>query len=257
MKDFSEERRIKILEEIKKEGKVFVNNLVKEFKVSDTTIRRDLDELVLTNLIIRTHGGAIIKNLYFPDSEIEIEDRKALNLNEKKKIAKKALDFINEGDLILISGGSTTLELAKLLGKFNNLKIITNSLEIAVEIAKNNNIELIIIGGKLNRISSILTGIDTINYLSTINVDKLFFSVSGIDINKGLTNPIGIDAEIHAKMIESAKLKYLLVDASKFGKVYMKKIYSINVINKIITDSRINSNIIREIEPLGIDVIII
>lgn len=256
VRNFSEERKKEIIEKINKQGRALVYDLVKELNVSDTTIRRDLDELAHYNLIIRTHGGALVSNKYFPSTEIKIEDRKIIHLEEKKKIAKRAKEFINDGDLIIIGGGTTTLELAKLLTDFNDLKVLTNSLETALELLKNPNIELTIIGGKLNRVSSILTGIDTINYLKKINVDKFFFSVSGIDIIKGLTNPISIDAEIVSKMIDCSELNYILADSSKFGKSFFKQIKPINSINKMITDDKIDINTANEFEKLGIDVII-
>jgi DeoR family transcriptional regulator, fructose operon transcriptional repressor len=255
-RDFSEERKIKILDKIKEQGKVLVIDLVLEFKVSDTTIRRDLDELASDNLILRTHGGALISNKYFPSTEVGLEDRKIINLPEKKNIAMKAKEFINNGDLIIIGGGTTCLELTKILDDFKNLKILTNSLETAYEISTNTAIELTVIGGKLNRVSSILTGIDTINYLDKINVDKLFFSVSGIDLQKGLTNPISIDAEIISKMIDCSETNYLLADSNKFGKSFFKVVKTANKIDKLITDNKINIETSTGFEKLGIDLII-
>jgi len=256
MKDFSEERKIKIIEKLKNESKVFVNSLVKEFGVSDTTIRRDLDDLSYNKLIVRTHGGAIINKNYNLDLELEIDDRKSIHLEEKKKIAETAVNFVNNGDSILLGGGTTTLELTRLLNKFKNLKVITNSLEASFELSKINNIELIITGGKFSVKSSILTGTSVINYLDNINVDKLFFSTSGVDIKKGLTNPLSIDAEILSKMIEVSTEKYLLADSSKFGQVFFKKIKPIISVNKIITDDKIDSKTVDNIKDLGIDILI-
>jgi len=256
VKRFSEERKIKIIEEIEQQERVLVIDLAKKFNVSDTTIRRDLDELAQDKLIIRTHGGALVFNKFSQSIESKIEDRKIINLPEKRKIAKKAKEFINDGDCIIIGSGTTVLELAKILTDFNNLKVLTNSLETAIELSKNTNIELTIIGGKLNRASSILAGIETINYLEKINVDKLFFSISGIDINKGLSSPLNIDAEIVSKMIDCSKLNYLMVDSQKFGKSFFKQVKPVDVIDKLITDNKIDTKTVNALEKLGIDVLI-
>jgi len=256
VKSFSEERKIKIIEEIEQQERVLVVDLANKFNVSDTTIRRDLDELARDKLIIRTHGGALLFNKFSQNIESKIEDRKIINLPEKRKIARKAREFINDGDCIIIGSGTTVLELAKILTDFNNLRVLTNSLETAIELSKNTNIDLTIIGGKLNRDSSILAGIETIHYLDQINVDKLFFSISGIDLNKGLTSPLSIDAEIVSKMIECSKLNYLLVDSQKFGKTFFSKVKPVNAIDKLITDNKIDTRTVDTLEKLGIDVLI-
>jgi DeoR family transcriptional regulator, fructose operon transcriptional repressor len=257
IKSFSEERKIKILEEIEQREKALVIDLVKKFNVSDTTIRRDLDKLAQDNLIVRVHGGALAFSKFSKNIEFKIEDRKIINLSEKRRIARKAKEFINDGDNIILGSGTTVLELAKILNNFNKLKVLTYSLETALELSKNNNIELIIIGGKLNRSSSILTGIETINYLEKINVDKLFFSISGIDTNKGLSSPLSIDAEIVSKMIDCSRLNYLLVDSTKFEKLFFKQVKSVNVVDTLITDNKIDSETVNSLEELGIDVIIV
>lgn len=256
VKSFSEERKIMILEEIEQQERVLVVDLVNKLHVSNTTIRRDLYELAKDNLIIRTHGGALVYNKFSQSIESKIEDRKIINLTEKKKIAKKAKEFINDGDCIILGGGTTVLELAKILTNFNKLKVITYSFEIAIELSKNINIDLTIIGGKLNRISSILTGIEAINYLRTINVDKLFFSVSGIDIKKGLTSPLSIDAEIISEIMDHCNINYLMADYTKLGKIFFKQIKPVDAIDKLIIDNKIDAENVKELENLGIDVII-
>ena len=251
---FCEERKRAILQVLKELEKVSVSSLAEDLNVSEATIRRDLDDLAAENMIVRTHGGALSKN----DFElISIYERKLVNFNEKKAIAKTAVKLIKNRDNILLTGGSTVLELAKLFRDFEDLTVVTNSIDTSFELSKFNNIEVTIIGGTIWKKNLFTLGPTALKYLEEFYIDKLFFGVSGIDIEIGLTSPSTLEAEVVSKVISISKRKYLLVDSSKFGKIFLAKVDPITSIDKIITDDKINPEIVKKIEKLGIEVLIV
>lgn len=140
------QRRLKILNLIREDGHAKVQDLSKIFKVTDVTIRQDLEELEKMGYIEREHGGALLKDVSSFARTGQLLNQK--NIEEKREIAKKAINFINEGDCIILDSGSTTTEIAKLLVSFKNLTIITNALNIALILGENPNISLIVTGGE-------------------------------------------------------------------------------------------------------------
>ena len=128
------QRRLKILNLIREDGHAKVQDLSKIFKVTDVTIRQDLEELEKMGYIEREHGGALLKDISSFAKTGQLLNQK--NIEEKREIAKKAINFINEGDCIILDSGSTTTEIAKLLVSFKNLTIITNALNIALILAQ-------------------------------------------------------------------------------------------------------------------------
>jgi len=253
-KYYSEERKRKIIQMLEEFEKVSVHELSKKFNVSEVTIRRDLDDLNSKNTIIRTHGGAL--SLSEQESEIPVKKRVLINLNEKKSIAKAAVNLVKDGDTILLGGGSTVYQLVKLFKNFKDLKVVTNAIDIALELSAFKDIEILIIGGTLRNKTLSTIGSIAIRNLEGIHVNKLLLSCDGIDIDKGITSQSTLDVEFLSTILELSNFKYLLVDSSKFGKIFLKKITSIPILNKIITDKRIDPAIVRKIEALGVEVLV-
>jgi len=248
---YGEERKEEILGLLHKQARVSVPDLCSLFNVSESTIRRDLKELEDSNLIKRTHGGAIpIESVNFEPTFLEKEDKFR---QEKTAIAKKAIEFIEDGDTILIDGGTTTFHLVKELKAFQRLTVVTNSILIAEELQVNS-IEVILLGGSLRRETLALVGPLTEQALGILNVDKAFIGTNGIDIDEGLTTPNLIEAATKRRMIKSAKQVILLTDHSKVGKVTFAKVAEITAVNKLIIDNAIPQNIINSLIELGIEV---
>jgi DeoR/GlpR family transcriptional regulator of sugar metabolism len=256
MKDyFSEERKIKILELIEEKEKVTVAELAKKFKASEATIRRDLNVLCKNKMIVRAHGGALRK----ADFKIEtpFDERRLLYLNEKKAIAAASVKLINDGDTILLGGGSTIFQLAKLLDSFKDLRVVTNAIDIAMELSKFENIDITFVGGNIRKNNLVTVGQAPIKFLNDLYIEKLFISVTGVDLDKGVTSTSPIDAEVIIKMLEVSRDKFLLADSSKFGKVCFKKISPISCFDEIITDSKIDIKIAEEIQNSGTKITIV
>ncbi|MGV8136739.1 MAG: DeoR/GlpR family DNA-binding transcription regulator [Mangrovibacterium sp.] len=231
-------RREKILELIREDGHAKVFQLSKIFKVTEVTIRQDLEKLEKDGFIERDHGGAYLKNMGVNVKNITLQNQE--NLAEKAAIAKKALELINEGDTIILDSGSTTTEIARLITGFKNLTVITNSLNIAFILGADPGINLIVTGGEFKAPTLSLTGQKAADFFNDLHVDKLFLATAGITLKSGLTYPSISDICVKRAMIESANMVYLVADSSKIGKSSFASLGALSLIDYLITDAKIN-----------------
>lgn len=236
---FTEERRQKIYEIIQEAKRVSIPELVDKFNVSGTTIRIDLSYLEKTGKITRTHGGAMLNEDPLT-KEIPIHSRKDSHITQKQKIALYARSLINDGDTILLDSGTTSLELAKLLIDTKDVTVITNDLQIALELQRMQNIYLIILGGRVRNFFECTIGSTAFKYLENLSVDKAFITANAVSLNKGLTTPNLENAEIKTAMMNIADKKYLICDSSKFGKKTACTFAKIEDIDLIITDNQLS-----------------
>lgn len=250
---FAEERIDKIVDYLEKVEKATIEEIMHLLNISRSTVRRDLINLERRNLIIRTRGGAL-KKRYFK-YEFSLNEKKDLNLDKKKKIAQIARRIINEGDIIYISGGTTTMELAKILFDATDLIVFTNAINILLELANNPNIRIKLVGGDFRRKTFSMVGQDTINYLDRYNFDKAFVGVNGISLNEGFTTPNEVEAIVDREVIKRSKNKIILADETKFGAVAFSNICKISEVDYIITNKQIDSNLSRNIENSGVKII--
>lgn len=240
------------MEQIKLQSRVSVPELSQYFNVSESTIRRDLKELEDAKLIRRTHGGAIaIESVNFEPTYLEKEDQFR---KEKEAIAKKAVEFIHEGDTLLLDSGTTIFHLVKELKKFDKLTVVTNSLIFAQELQDSQGIDVMITGGFLRKETLALVGPLAEQSLNKMKVDIAFIGTNGIDLIEGITTPNLVEAETKRKMIQSAKQVVLLADHSKLGKVAFAKVAELSEINKLIIDQEVPESVINSLKNLGMDV---
>jgi DeoR/GlpR family transcriptional regulator of sugar metabolism len=178
-----EERQNFILEKIRELNTVKSNELALELNVSEDTIRRDLNHMAYKGMILKVHGGALstFQKLY------TYNEGSVFNRESKIVIAEKAIALLKDGQTILMSGGTTNLELARLLPPSLKAKIYTYSLTIAMQLAEHPNAEVILIGGKLNKEALVTTGVNVIKVLSNIKADICFLGTSGLDHEEGIT----------------------------------------------------------------------
>jgi DeoR family transcriptional regulator, fructose operon transcriptional repressor len=250
---FIEERHDEILKYIEKKEKVTIEEIMNLLKKSKSTIRRDLMELERQNLILRTRGGALKKKFF--KYEFSLNEKKDLNLNQKKKIALIAKRFINDGDIIFISGGTTTQELAKILFDIKNIVVFTNAINILLELVNNSEINVKLVGGDFRKKTYSMVGQDAINYLERYNFNKAFIGVNGISLKEGITTPNELEAIIDGNVIKKSKKTFILADESKFGMVAFSTICQIDDVNYIITNKSINSSLSNDIQKNGIKII--
>jgi len=248
------QRREKIFELLKEDGSAKVIKLAKIFKVSEVTIRQDLEKLELEGFILREHGGAFLKNVEDNVKSFTILNQD--NLEKKKIIGKKAAELIEAGDSIILDSGSTTTEIAKNLIGRSGLTIITNALNIAMMLGAEPGIEVIVTGGEFKPPTLSLTGQKAASFFEDIHVDKLFLATAGISLRSGLTYPSLSDIVVKKAMIESADKTYLVADSTKIGKNAFASLGALSLIDFIITDPYINPNHLQLFRDNEIELII-
>ena len=231
------QRRDKILELIKEDGSAKVVDLAKIFKVTEVTIRQDLEKLDKDGLVVREHGGAFLKNIEDQVRTFSLANQE--NIDKKEKIAQKSLEFIESGDSIILDSGSTTTEIAKKLKGFKNLRVITNALNIAMMLGTEPGIELVVTGGEFKPPTLSLTGQKAADFFTGISVQKLFLATAGISLKSGLTYPSISDLVVKKAMIDAADTTYLVADSTKIGKSSFASLGALSLINYIITDEGI------------------
>jgi len=233
------QRREKILDLLKEDGSAKVIDLARIFRVTEVTIRQDLEKLGKDDLVVREHGGVYLKNV-----EAQVRSLALVNANQfkeaKEMIAEKCLEFIHPGDAIILDSGSTTTEIAKKIKNINGLTVITNALNIALMLGENPNIEVVMTGGEFKAPTLSLTGQKAADFFRGLNVQKLFLATAGISLKSGLTYPSISDLVVKKAMIDAAETTYLVADSSKIGKSAFASLGALGLIDYIITDSNID-----------------
>ncbi len=243
------QRKDKILELLKEDGSAKVVNLAKLFKVTEVTIRQDLEKLEKEGLVLREHGGAFLKNMENQVRNFSLSHQD--NLDKKELIANKCLEFIEAGDTIILDSGSTTTEIAKKLKGIKNLTVITNALNIALMLGVEPGIEVIMTGGEFKPPTLSLTGQKAADFFTGLNVHKLFLATAGLSLKAGLTYPSISDLVVKMAMINAAETTYLVADSTKIGKSSLASLGALSLIDYIITDAGIQEkykNLLNENE---------
>jgi DeoR/GlpR family transcriptional regulator of sugar metabolism len=250
---FKNQRQQRILELIRENGSCKVTKLKDLFKVSEPTIRQDLKELEDQKLVLRQHGGACLLDFHSDTITLSVEGRG--HIEEKKRIAKCARQFIHNGDSIILDSGSTVTELANLLDDAKDLNIITNGINIAIHLTNQTDNDVLLLGGQYKKPTASLTGDRGICMLRGLTVDYLFMATGGIDVKTGLSFPSFSDIELKKAMVGCAKKVILLADSSKVGKTKFATIDYLDKIDILITDSNIDKANKTELENKGIEII--
>jgi DeoR/GlpR family transcriptional regulator of sugar metabolism len=248
------QRRDKILELIREDGQAKVLDLARIFKVTEVTIRQDLERLEKDGYIVREHGGAYLKNIDHNVRNLSLQNQE--NLAQKIIIAKKTVEFIHEGDTIILDSGSTTTEIAKLLSGYNNLTVITNAINISLILGAQTGINLIVTGGEFKAPTLSLTGQKAADFFQNLHVDKLFLATAGIALKSGLTYPGISDICVKRAMIEAANEIYLVADSTKIGKNSFASLGALSLIDYLITDSKIKQEDIEWLKTYDVQFII-
>lgn len=248
-----EVRREKICEVLTQENFHDTSNLAKMFRVSESTIRRDLQKLAEDNHIKRTYGGAIPKNRGLVGFDL----REPLHYEEKERIGKAAGRLIDDGNTIFLDAGTTTTHVAKYLISKKNLTVITNALNIASYLGKAETMTIILLGGKLIPEIHSLVGPIAEETIKKFNVDKAIIATAGIDLEAGLTNSHIEEVPVKQLMLKNAKEVIVVADSSKFGNTALSSLIPLNHnIHKIVTDEGIDPEDKEVLEEKGIEVVI-
>ena len=235
------------------EGIKTVGGLVEELSVSEATVRRDLENLEQQGLLRRVHGGAeLVKN---PKTEPMFAEKASLHADEKMRIARLAAECVSDGDTIFLDGGSTVLEMARLLSGKKNLTIVTNSLMAASELMESE-CRLIIVGGEFRPLSRTLVGPLTANTLKSLHIDKAFLGTMGFSLRQGLTTSDVNEAYTKSLAAEASEHVYVLADSSKIGTEHFAACNPLTAIDYLITDPGISQDVIKKLKKLKVEVIV-
>ena len=223
---------------LKEDGSAKVVDLARIFKVTEPTIRQDLEKLEEDGLVIKEHGGAYLKNVNAKVQDFSLAHHQE-HLDKKELIARKCVAFIEPGDTIILDSGSTTTEIAKKLKGFKGLTVITNALNIALILGAEPGIEVIVTGGEFKPPTLSLTGQKAADFFKGLNAQKLFLATAGISLKAGLTYPSISDLVVKKAMIDAADTTYLVADSTKIGKSAFASLGALSLIDYIITDEGI------------------
>ena len=228
-----DERRSQILKLTEERGFVALQELAETVGASESTIRRDLEYLDGIGQIRRTRGGAA----YVGDSITDFTARQRTASVQKRRIAEVAAGLIQQGDSILLDGGTTTLEVARhLVGK--SLQVVTNSLPIAWSLVNQPDVELIFVGGYLYPKTGVALGPHAVATLKNVRVRRLIMSVGGIT-REGLYNSNTLLVETERQMLESAEEVIVVADSNKLGHSALSHLCELNVVDRLVVDSGI------------------
>lgn len=249
---FAHERKNDILNRISQNGKVFVNELAEIYNISEATVRRDIRELEGKGLLKRTFGGAI--PLDYKRFEPSFNEKSERYLEEKKSIGRYAAALIKDEDTILLDSGTTTLELARNL-KAKNTTVLTNSIDILLELGMRDDTEVFLIGGSFRKNTRALVSPSFTDLVKNYRVDKAFIGVNCISLKTGLTTPNQTEAVTKKAMIDISSIVYVLCDHSKFDKTTFSRICGLDQINTIITDSNIGKDILQQYKDADVEIL--
>ena len=251
----AEERRAILHGKLREEGYIQVSELADKFGISSATIRRDLVMLEKEGVCIRKRGGAV-RTAHGVTMEIPYEIKRRRSTEEKNRIAQAAMNFIENGDTILLDAGSTIYALALLLHNRERLTVVTHDLNIAVKLATNPNIKLICTGGIARENVFTLEGAQVTDFIHNLRVDKTFLGADAIHSDGVISNVNIEEVPIKQAMVNAADKVILLTDSSKFCVTGFAKVCDINDVDVIITDQGILKEQLEMIQKRNVNIIV-
>ncbi len=232
---FAEERKRQILLLLEQQEKLLVPDLCMRFQVSPSTIRNDLKELAQAGKLKRTHGGAISASQATYEPTYKEKENK--NRSLKSEIARLALEYIKDGDTIALDTGTTTMELAKLLGKKKKLTVLLNDLNIALYLGQNTDCNVIVLGGNLRASHGCTVGSITTELLATLNIDTAFLATNSFSFENGFTTPDLTQAAVKRQLIRSSQKRIILCDSTKLNSSCLARFADLSDFQVFISDS--------------------
>jgi DeoR family transcriptional regulator, fructose operon transcriptional repressor len=246
---YAEERQLEILSRARAAGRVDVAGLAGALDVTQETVRRDLGVLVRRGLLKRVHGGAIpVERL---DYEPRLAARREQHAEEKRRIARAALDEVPEEGAILFDSGSTPEALARLLPRDRELTVVTNSLPIAMLLADRPNLAVWCLGGLVRGRTDSAVDDWARRQLAEISVEVAFLGTNGLSVSRGLTTPLPTEAAVKTAMVQAGKRRVLLADHSKMERDSFCRFAGVEDLDAIVTGVEIDDDTAAELESCG------
>ena len=246
-----------ILRELQQAGSVSAEKLCETLDVSIATVRRDLQDLETRGHLRRTHGGAVaIEPLFYEafKHNRSFQDQVGSYAEEKRRIAQAAAELVMTGETIALTAGTTTTEVVRRLRMQSGITVVTNTVNVAMELSNRKDIDVFVTGGHLRGDWFSLVGPAAMQSMSKVFIDTLFIGVNGIHAQHGLTCFNSDEAEMNRSMVRQAKRKIVVTDHSKLAVVASWQMCSIDEIDLLITDAGAPDDLIAPFEQCGITI---
>lgn len=249
------ERRMEIVNVVNQNGKARVEDLAAQFDVSSVTIRSDLSFLEKSGYVVRSHGAAIPNTGVI--AELTVHEKRRQNSGVKSLIGTAAAALIVSGDTVILDSGTTTREIASSLKMLEDVVVMTNGLDVAMELATAPGIEVLMSGGVLRKNALSFSGSQAESSLKNFRFDKVFLGVDGFDLRAGITTHSEQEASLNRLMCEISEQVIAVVDSTKFGKRSCHMIREFGNIDILITDSGIPEDYLHGLREMKVEVIIV
>lgn len=254
------ERKTEIFNLLEKNGKIAVSSLADKFGVCKETIRRDLRELEINNILKRTHGGAFIESPALRNQdEFPVAIREIQRHEEKLAICRKAAALINDGDAIFVDNSSTTIFLIRSIPRNLHVCIITNSLKVLLEAVqvKNPNLRFICLGGELKESNMSFSGMIPQKVAHDYYPSKVFLSCAGINEQQMLTDSSAAEVDTKKLMIERSQKVFVLADYTKFSAIGHVYLADLSAVDCIITDDKTDIAALGYLRKHNIELVVV
>jgi len=251
------ERREQIIQRLRQQGSVQVNDLSSFFGVSTVTIRNDLAFLEKQGVAVRAYGGALVCDSGTSAVEPTVEDKSSLNTSLKRSIARVAADLIKPGHRVILDSGTTTYEIARLMRQHKEVIAMTNGMNVANALLEAEGVELLMTGGHLRRQSLSFYGDQADQSLQNYHFDMLFLGVDAIDLERGVSTHNEDEARLNRRMCEVAERVIVVTDSTKFNRSSLHKIIDTQRIHMVITDAGIPEESLNGLRKVGIEVVLV
>ena len=248
------ERRNTILSRLTEDGKVIVADLSRLFNVTEETIRRDLEKLENEGLAKKTYGGAVL-NQNQNNIDLPFTVRKETNVSEKKIVAQITAELIKDGDYIMLDASSTAIFVAREIKNRKNITLITNSVEILLEMADKEDWRVLSTGGSLKKGSLSLVGTSAEKMIRGFHVDIAVCSCKGLDLGLGITDSNEKDSEIKQAIFAASDKKVLAIDSSKFDKRSFVRVCDPEEVDVIVTDTAPEARWIEKLREKKVELV--
>lgn len=246
-----EERQSLILREVNIHNKVLLADLSLKLDVSEDTIRRDLQELSDTGQIIKVRGGALSKSYQM----YSYRERDIYAYQEKTIIASKAVSLLRDGMLVLISGGSTNLEIARILPSDLRVTFLTVSLSTAMQLLEHPNSDVIFVGGQLSKTARISIGGDVVQSLQNVRPDICIIGTNGIDAKAGITDSDWEVVTTKKAMINASQKVVVHAIGEKLNSIQKIKVCNLREVDVVITELNPEHETLKPYHTEGIQIL--
>ncbi|MDX1301324.1 transcriptional repressor AgaR [Photobacterium sp.] len=249
------ERRMEIVNVVNQDGKARVEDLADRFSVSSVTIRSDLSFLEKNGYVVRSHGAAIPNTGVI--AELTVHEKRRQNAGIKSLLGQAAAQLIESGDTVILDSGTTTREIASNLKNVEDVVVMTNGLDVAMELSSASGVEVLMTGGVLRKNALSFSGSQAENSLKNYRFDKVFLGVDGFDLRSGITTHNEQEASLNRLMCEISEQVIAVADSSKFGKHSCHMIREFGHIDTLVTDSDIPEEYAQGLRDMRVNLVIV